>query len=221
MCDHLLSAPVPLQQQAQLSPYQQLSNISVYIDFSYERNHVPSDDNLRFYFEPVLPYANENLDTVILKLKPSTKNLFPPAVTKFARLSHDECCGYFIGHSKVDIKKTDKYQCVQFSPNEITAAKEWSVRHVNVDGFVGIDDPPRVLLHCSFEKGVSGAPGLCIKPIDGEVYVVLMLLRGYPDWYYDDKYKQETKIGIPPKCLIEQGVSMASIYAMETPCSIR
>ncbi|KAK3589912.1 hypothetical protein CHS0354_034927 [Potamilus streckersoni] len=109
-------------------------------------------------------------------------------------------------------KKTDKYKRVTLTPYDINAAKRWSLSQAGVDGFVGIDDLHRVLLHCSFGKGASGSPGFWIRPNNGQSYVVLMLVRGYPDWYYDDKHPAATKAGFPLNHLVEQGVSMESIY---------
>ncbi|KAL3861901.1 hypothetical protein ACJMK2_007914 [Sinanodonta woodiana] len=204
------NAPVLLTQETQTSNKFRLRNTDVYIDFAHERNGQQGDGNHRFTFEPDIIYANDALDTVILKLKPDVK-MYPPPVIHFSELSEQTHQGYFIGHPRADIKRTDRYKRVMLTPYEILAAKIWSQDHAGVDGFIGIDDPGRVLLHCSFGKGASGAPGFWMCPNDGQAYVEMMLVRGYPDWYYDDKQPPAMKEKIPPNHLVEQGVPMKSI----------
>ncbi|KAK3589904.1 hypothetical protein CHS0354_034917 [Potamilus streckersoni] len=203
--------PVVLTQGTQPSGYLRLRNTDVYIDFAHERNGQQGDGNHRFNFEPDIIYANDSLDTVILKLKPDAK-MYPPPFTNFSPLSEQTHQGYFIGHPRADIKRTDRFKSVTLTRQDIHAAKIWSQHQAGVDGFVGIDDPGRVLLHCSFGKGASGAPGFWICPNDGQAYVVMMLVRGYPDWYYDDKHPAAMKVGVPSNHLVEQDVPMESMH---------
>ncbi|KAL3854592.1 hypothetical protein ACJMK2_013856 [Sinanodonta woodiana] len=206
------TAPFTQQQQPQLPDQPQLSDDNVIIDFCYEWNSLPSDPNHIYYFESEIVYESVNLDTVIIKLKPHTK-AFPPPLTRFTdvtRLSQDTSHGYFIGHSQADIKKTDKYHIVTLTKSDIDTAKKWSLDFEKVDGYDVIENQQRVLFHCSFEQGASGSPGFWINPGDGQSYVELMLLCGYPKWLYN-KYQGNTR-GIPNHFLVEQGVSMKSVY---------
>ncbi|KAL3854536.1 hypothetical protein ACJMK2_013801 [Sinanodonta woodiana] len=190
----------------------QLCDIHAHINFCYERNNLPSDPNHIYFFEPEIEYESVDLDTVILKLKPNTME-YPPALTKFddgSRFIQDKSVGYFIGHSQSLIKKTDKYQIVTLTQSDIDKAKEWSMKRENLNGYDGIENQQRILFHCSFEKGASGSPGFWFNQCDGEAYVELMLVCGYPTWIYD-KYQGNT-IGIPNSCLVEQGISMKSVY---------
>ncbi|KAL3861898.1 hypothetical protein ACJMK2_007912 [Sinanodonta woodiana] len=210
--DQIIKAtPIVLTQGTRPSEELRLRNTDVYIDFSHERNGQQGDGNHRFTFEPDIIYANDSLDTVILKLKPNRKN-YPPPVINFTQLSEQTHQGYFIGHPRADIKRTDRYKRVMLTPHDIIAAKIWSQHQAGVDGFIGIDNPGRVLLHCSFGKGASGAPGFWMCPNDGQAYVVMMLVRGYPDWYYDEKHPAAMKVGVPSNHLVEQGVPMESIF---------
>ncbi|KAK3598089.1 hypothetical protein CHS0354_036985 [Potamilus streckersoni] len=208
----LKAVPVHIAQQQQpINNF--LSDTSVYIDFSYEIPNQPVDENCKFFFEPDVVFENEDLDVAILKLRPNA-NDYPPPLINFSELREMDENLYFIGHSRADIKKMDKFSCVQLTPYQISALHNWRFNNIRppLGGFDGVEDQHHQLLHCTFEKGAWGAPGVWISPADHMPYVVLMLLRGFPDWYYDEKAPQELKFAIPKHYCVEQGVCMLEIY---------
>ncbi|KAH3792463.1 hypothetical protein DPMN_145981 [Dreissena polymorpha] len=71
-----------------------------------------------------------------------------------------------------------------------------------------INNVNRILFNCTSTQGASAAPGVAVR--NGVVYVVTMLLCGFPDWYYDSRSESFRK-NFPNNCRVEQGADMTAI----------
>lgn len=152
----------------------------------------------------------------------------PPALLFF----HTPDCTkefYFVGHSEgkpLGINKVDKIVNIESSETQagINDVKEWSIKHTQCIDFPygreyevkphhTLDNPHRFLFHCKFTKGASGSPGLVFSN-DGRIVVVSMLLRGYPDWYYDPNPNMDDFRSTWSKdsWCVEQGVNLLSVH---------
>ncbi|KAK3594206.1 hypothetical protein CHS0354_030638 [Potamilus streckersoni] len=200
-----------------------LEDPTVYIDFDYElpdgHSYTPEDRKTHhFNFEPIICYENDVLDAVVLKLKHNNQAPgfnFPPKLVNFAETENASL--YFVGHNRGKIKEFDRS-----TPKENLTGKmfkklqHWSMQHqvgsqIKRPGYTGADNGSKVLFDCTFNKGASGSPGFIVSKHDHMPYVVTMLLRGYPDWLYDDTVPQEEKITIPKEYIFEQGVCLTEI----------
>jgi hypothetical protein len=183
---------------------------SFFIDFGYwtemERN-----GGDRFGFTDLV-YKNINLDVAILELRSRNDKSYPPPIVMFEELTKDQTV-YLIGHSNSEPMMsntiTDFYN---YSEEEVNNSKEWAISTGILDenDYKGIDNQEKTLFHCSFRHGASGALGVMVMPDHDEPIAVLMLLRGYPEFYYSKKlsFSKRDKENF---LIIEQGVLLRSI----------
>ncbi|KAL3870645.1 hypothetical protein ACJMK2_038692 [Sinanodonta woodiana] len=212
----------PLDDRERGQKLKLLGDRKVHIDFDFklpvdasQQGQVVQGNTLRFNFEPQILYQNKALDTAVLKLKHSSSK-FPHQLTRFCHCL-ENLPMYFIGHSNHEVKKFDKTNPRDLTESEIKQCQIWSKQHQigcreNYRGYEGAADPRKILFDCSatFNKGASGSPGFIVSSHDKMPYVVSMLLRGYPDWYHDEKVKE--KMCIPREYSFEQGVRITEVY---------
>ena len=187
---------------------------SVKIKFDYTSSGDYDDSNI-FEVEPKVLYYNETLDTVILQLKANGKVRFPPP---FRRLDHfpvpakDENLKiYLIGHPHGSPQRVN-LEIGLWNPTEekmqslATFCKDEGYKY----GYAGLDKTERLVIKCQFEHGASGCPGVVV--LDDQLYLVTMLLRGFPDFYFNEQFKGEKKEKFPRCNLFQQGVNIGAIY---------
>ena len=193
--------------------YRVLKNKSVYVDFEYTLPGRQSSDSIKFFLTSNVAFADDEHDVAVVELqKNENPNIpFPPEFTRYSMASPNRKFT-FIGHPNGKPKLfNDVDGPVQLTAETYQVATAWSLSLCHPTGFNGIEQSSRILFHCSFEKGGSGSPGIDVT--DGqEAVVVTMLLRGYPDWYYDPNIDQSLKANVSKNQRIEQGVNMVSLY---------
>jgi hypothetical protein len=188
---------------------------SVKIKFDYTSSGDYDDSNI-FEVEPKVLYYNETLDTVILQLKANGKVRFPPP---FRRLNHfpvpakDENLKiYLIGHPHGSPQRVN-LEIGLWNPTEekmqslATFCKDEGYKY----GYAGLDKTERLVIKCKFEHGASGCPGVVVLD-DDQLYLVTMLLRGFPDFYFNEQFKGKKKKKFPRCNLFQQGVNIGAIY---------
>ena len=193
-----------------------LEKSSVYVDFNFV--NPPSDQsnntdvgNNKFYFKPSVKFENEDLDVAVLELKEREGVPFPDALINFSQVSPNKMFT-FIGHPAGGTKKQNEVDGPVYLDTETyRKAVNWSMRVQGSDGFVGVNIPERLLFHCSFQQGGSGSPGIAVEG-GKKAVVVTMLLRGYPEWYYDPACNTQLREQVARDSCIEQGVDMVALY---------
>jgi hypothetical protein len=183
---------------------------SFFIDFGYwtemERN-----GGDRFGFTDLV-YKNINLDVAILELRSRNDKSYPPPIVMFEELIKDQTV-YLIGHTNgkpmMNNPITDFYNYLEEAVNN---SKEWanSTGIPYKNDYKGIDNQKKTLFHCSFRHGASGALGVMVMPDHDEPVGVLMLLKGYPEFYYSKKWSF-SKTDKENFLIVEQGVLLRSI----------
>ncbi|KAL3874780.1 hypothetical protein ACJMK2_037749 [Sinanodonta woodiana] len=98
---------------------------------------------------------------------------------------------------------------------KIQECQKWSKQHPvgrrkEYRGYEGAENQSKILFDCTFSKGASGSPGFIIS--SHMPYIVTMLLRGYPDWLYDENVSKKEKTGIQDGYTFEQGVCLSEVY---------
>ncbi|KAJ8300076.1 hypothetical protein KUTeg_021595 [Tegillarca granosa] len=193
-----------------------LAHQSIWIVFKYKSRNEVFDEKykpLRFKFKPELIYTNEDLDTAILTLQEDEKE-FPKPVQNFAEIDESKHT-YLLGHPDGNPLRYDpKIELVSLDEKIFESAKKWSLKNYHEDGYEGITDRRKILFHTSFQHGGSGSPGVMLTSHD-KVTVVLMLLKGFPSFYFNKFDEKEKKLFIETRgesFLMEQGISMKSIW---------
>ena len=183
----------------------------VYIQFGYEKSNQRHSDYSTFRLDGIIVWSDKDLDTTILRLKPDSRS-FPPPIRYFGRVDDDPEM-IFVGHPGGDVSKSDqKIKIFPKNEDTIRKAEEWSLNNYHENGYHGLRDKKKVLFHCTFQHGASGAPGFTMQDNIDEPVVVVMMLRGFPSFYYD-KFSEEEKRNFDNAFLIEQGVTLKSIYS--------
>lgn len=198
----------------QLSNFERLAHPEVFVNFEFEEHYQIGSS--KFSLEPKVIYHNEKLDIAVLQLKTNGMTHPPPFIRfdEFTREIHEKDPIYLIGHSE---SKKKSMNCVlkywepfEHRINELTtwSEEEFDLKHGF--GYTGIGKDNRLHFKCSFRHGASGCPGLLVRP-GGEVLVVTVLLRGFPDFYYYDNFTDEERQRVPTGKLIQQGSNMKTI----------
>ena len=188
-----------------------LENTDVYVDFGFLSNASTME---KAYLTSNVVFRNESLDIAIVKLRTLGSQALPEPLTLCKNtLLHVEDQFTFVGHPGGEIKQLNSIDgFVQLTNEQKKKAVKFSHQVTGTDGFDGIDNPERILFHCSFQKGGSGSPGLVVV---GNIPVVItVLLHGYPDWFYDSKVDKRIKDTVHNHNKIEQGVLMESLYQL-------
>ena len=181
----------------------------MYVDFGFLSNTSTTE---KVYLTSNVVFRNEGLDIAIVELRTLRGQTLPGPLTLHKNtLLVDQFT--FVGHPGGEIKQLNPIDgFVGLTDDQKKKAVEFSHRFAGTDGFDGIDNPGRILFHCSFQKGGSGAPGLVVV---GSIPVVItVLLHGYPDWFYDPKVDKRIKDTVHNHNKIEQGVLMESLYQL-------
>ena len=194
--------------------FERLAHPEVFVNFEFEERHQIGSS--QFSLEPKVLYHNEKLDIAVLQLKTNGMTHPPPLIRfdEFTREIHEKDPIYLIGHSESKMKSMNcvlKYwEPFEHRINELTtwSEEEFDLKHGF--GYTGIGKDNRLHFKCSFRHGASGCPGLLVRP-GGEVTVVTVLLRGFPDFYYFDNFTDEERSRVPIGKLIQQGSNMKSI----------
>lgn len=201
--------------QSKKLDYERLAE--VFVDFNYVKEY-QSHHLKRFPLEPTVLYFDDKLDIAVLQLKPNIYGMaYPVALTKFDKFTpevHEKYSIYLIGHSN-SLQKSMDHVMKYWHPfdHRITELTDWSANEFNFKhgfGYTGIKEKTRLLFRCSFRHGASGCPGFLVRS-EGDVRVVTVLLRGFPDFYYYDNFTEEEKNRVPTEKLIQQGANIGAI----------
>jgi len=172
-----------------------------------------------------------DLDCSILKLKSGEKE-FPRKLKLDSSSGKNQRSITILGHPSGTKMKRDPGVVLLLSDSpemskRLNYLKEWGKKYTesDVSGYekAEIQIQEKVLFHCYFTHGASGSPGVTIKTSsDRDPVCVMMLLRGFPDFYFDMKSEEE-KLGISDN-LLEQGLKMSALKKLlkkknDTLCS--
>jgi len=157
-------------------------------------------------------YTNKDLDTAILKLSPKQDKSYPPSIGRFEKLREDRHV-YLIGHPNGEPMMDDpKIEIYKYSEEEVNKSNKWANTTLETDRnyYEGIDNQKKALFHCASQHGASGALGVMVMPHHDDPIGVLMLLKGYPEFYYSNKlsFSNTEKEHFQ---IVEQGVLLKSI----------
>ena len=191
-------------------PFAVLANTKVYVDFGFLSH---ASTMKKVYLTSAVVFSNESLDIAIVQLKkpPGSQTLPEPLTLCKETLPEDQFT--FVGHPGGEVKQLNPINgFVEITNEQKKEAVIFSHKATGTDGYDGIDNPRRILFHCSFQKGGSGSPGLVV--VDDIPVVITVLLHGYPDWFYDSKVDKRIKDTVHNHNKIEQGVLMESLYEL-------
>lgn len=198
--------------------YAALAQPGVFARFNFLTDTQPSNRD-RWTFKPLVRFSDSEVDTAVLELEDSPLGTpMPPQFTEFSiPVLSDKFT--FIGHTGSDPQQLDIVdKCLDTNSEEtrrdIITVKQQSLLLAGRDYEFPphrLDRSDRFLFHCTFSKGASGSPGVVVLA-DGRVVVVTMLLRGFPDWYYDPNLPQDVKDIWPKQYCVEQGSNMMIVY---------
>lgn len=184
----------------------------MYARFNFLTHDPPSETD-QIKFKPVLKFEDDELDVAVLELEephnfPEKFSVFsgPAANDKVFLIGHPHGERMMLNTMDASYDMTMEKYGVLKEASIKHCSKEYDLPHPNT-----LTNLDRYLLNCKFTKGASGAPGVVVQE-DGTVIVVTMLLRGYPDWYYDPDLPEELRISWPQDFCIEQGANMNSVY---------
>ncbi len=180
---------------------------NVWVQFNYKPGECDSEGH-RFMLKELV-YRSTDLDCAIVKLcNPHNANL-PPPITKFNNVGQGVL--HLIGHDGGNTKKLDPACIIQNPTSDQVAEAE---RILNGMGhgrnlYAGIISNDRVHFQCSFKHGSSGSPG--VVRCGDQLYVVTMISKGYPDFYYRLNDQQQREISLPNEFFIEEGIDITAI----------
>ncbi|CAG2210241.1 unnamed protein product [Mytilus edulis] len=188
-----------------------------YVDKNKRSSNAESDLNV-FKIEPQVMYKNEVLDVAVLKLKREKNKNFPPPLDLFDSLDpekDDDKEIYLIGHNKSD-EKNFNFGIGLWTPTEtkMKDMEKFCLEYGKPNGYIGLDRKDRLVIKCEFVSGASGCPGVVIYK--DKAYVVLVYVRGFPDFYYSKQFPGEKKRRIPKERLLQQGVNIGSVFKTMT-----
>ncbi|XP_052223676.1 uncharacterized protein LOC127839360 isoform X2 [Dreissena polymorpha] len=202
-----------------------------YVDFSFVK-----DDQYRykehsvFNLKPLhslkdVPFFDNGTDCIVLEILPNTKGTPMPLPFSLFSPPKLEEGFHIIGHpggSKKTFDHVDRFidpgkektkkdiHTIKSESKKFLAKHGKDEHDYQFDVAHTIYSKDRFLFHCTSSQGASGAPGVVVDE-DGRVFVVTMLLHGYPDWYYDPK-SNGFKTEWPKQYCVEQGASMKAIF---------
>ncbi|XP_078317076.1 uncharacterized protein LOC111121151 isoform X8 [Crassostrea virginica] len=167
-----------------------------------------------FDFMPKIHFMDEDLDVVILELKPHefAKVDFPPSIKHFGAIDFSREI-HLIGHPGGIHMKEDSHVYPMprnmETKNFILELEAWSrIFSPNHENYYSpLHDEQKILLHTTFDRGSSGSPGIQCHVNNSGAMVVLMLSGGVPSCFYDGTFTN-----IPHDKLVEYGVSMTDIH---------
>ncbi|XP_071155465.1 uncharacterized protein [Mytilus edulis] len=193
-----------------------------YVDFNYvdknkRSSNTESDLNV-FKIEPQVMYKNEVLDVAVLKLKREKNKNFPPPLDLFESLDPEEDDDkeiYLIGHNKSD-EKNFNFGIGLWTPTEtkMKDMEKFCQEYGKPNGYIGLDRKDRLVIKCEFVSGASGCPGVVIYK--DKAYVVLVYVRGFPDFYYSQQFPERKREEFPKERLLQQGVNIKSVLKTMT-----
>ena len=190
-------------------PFAVLENTDVYVDFGFLSNASTME---KVYLTSNVVFRNESLDIAIVELQTLGSQALPEPLTLCKNtLLEDQFT--FVGHPGGEVKQLNPIDGFVEIPDE-QKKDAVKVSHILTgrNGYDGIDNPGRILFNCSFQKGGSGSPGLVV--VANIPVVITVLLRGYPDWFYDSKVDKRIKDKVETRNKIEQGVLMESLHQL-------
>ncbi|CAC5386874.1 unnamed protein product [Mytilus coruscus] len=173
----------------------------------------------QFRIRPSIVYQNKELDTVVLQLEATSRNL-PPPLTKFHIVDPENDDGallhliaYPLGEKKqihFDVELwTPTHTRIQILKDFCASKYKFSGNYDN--DYDDLLQKDRLVVKCQFEHGASGCPGIMLSHNNNEPHVVLMFARGFPNFYYRRKFSRERRT-FPKSKLLQQGISICSIY---------
>ena len=183
----------------------------MYVEFGYLTNTSVTE---KVYFTSNVMFENEKLDVAIVELQESEGQTLPvPLTVSPNTLTGTRPRFTFVGHPGGEFKQLNPVDgFVEVDNYQKETASTWSNIVAKTDGYEGIDNPGRILFHCSFQKGGSGSPGIAV--VGNTPVVVTVLLHGYPDWFYDPNFDKRIKDTVHNQQRIEQGVLMESLHQL-------
>ncbi|CAC5365400.1 unnamed protein product [Mytilus coruscus] len=192
-----------------------------YVDFDYvdKTNRKNSTDSESvFKIEPTVVYKSEVLDVAVLKLEREKHKNFPPPLESFDSLDpnkNDDIPIYLIGHNKSD-KKNINFGIGLWNSTEerMKGMEEFCQEYGKANGYIGLDREDRLVIQCEFVSGASGCPGVVIYK--DKASVVLVYVKGYPDFYYSTQFPERKREEFPKERLLQQGVNIGSVFTTMT-----
>ncbi|XP_060068041.1 uncharacterized protein LOC132548224 isoform X2 [Ylistrum balloti] len=186
------------------------------IQFSYQQQADIANRDTLFKLAPEIEYENLDMDFIILKISSEEdierKSSFLPDPFEHFSDVQPSMKGHMIGHPGGNPQVLDpNIKLYELTDEMFHQAKQWSELHYGVNGYNGVQDKKKILFHCRFDHGASGSPGVYADTTKEYCEVVWMLLEGYPGFYYTD-LSSERKLEISNDFLIEQGITMKSIW---------
>ncbi|XP_052093766.1 uncharacterized protein LOC127729876 isoform X1 [Mytilus californianus] len=182
-----------------------------YVEFEYiSHNQIQNEKNV-FHFTNIA-YENVDLDVVILELKEERDKPFPPSISMISKIKKNNPV-YIISHLAGLSQTADpRIELYQLKKDEVEKSKEWAAsKGINVENeYCDIANTDKILFHCASGPGASGALGIMVDKRLDEPYGVLMLLRGYPNFLYEElSFSDTDKENF---LTVEQGVLLSSVY---------
>lgn len=182
-----------------------------YVEFEYlSHNQKQNPENL-FHFTDIV-YENADLDVIILQLSEENKKSFPPPISMISEI-HKGSLLYIISHPNGLPQMSDpKIELYQLKKDDVKNSKEWAAsKGIEIQNeYSDIENKEKILFHCASKHGASGALGIMVDKRSNEPHGVLMLLRGYPNFLYENiSFTDADKTNF---LIVEQGVLLSSVY---------
>ncbi|VDI50676.1 Hypothetical predicted protein [Mytilus galloprovincialis] len=182
-----------------------------YVEFEYmSPNQKQNPENL-FHFTDIV-YENADLDVIILQLSGEHNKSFPPPISMISEI-HKDSLVYIISHPNGLPQMSDpKIQLYELKKDDVKNSKEWAAsKGIDVrNEYSDIENKDKILFHCASKHGASGALGIMVDKRSNEPHGVLMLLRGYPNFLYENiSFTDADKTNF---LIVEQGVLLSSVY---------
>lgn len=173
-------------------------------------NQKQNPENL-FHFTDIV-YENADLDVIILQLSGEHNKSFPPPISMISEI-HKDSLVYIISHPNGLPQMSDpKIQLYELKKDDVKNSKEWAAsKGIDVrNEYSDIENKDKILFHCASKHGASGALGIMVDKRSNEPHGVLMLLRGYPNFLYENiSFTDADKTNF---LIVEQGVLLSSVY---------
>ncbi|CAG2239822.1 unnamed protein product [Mytilus edulis] len=182
-----------------------------YVEFEYlSHNQKQNPENL-FHFTDIV-YENADLDVIILQLSGEHNKSFPPPISMISEI-HKDSLLYIISHPNGLPQMSDpKIELYQLKKDDVKNSKEWAAsKGIEIQNeYSDIENKDKILFHCASKHGASGALGIMVDKRSNEPHGVLMLLRGYPNFLYENiSFTDADKTNF---LIVEQGVLLSSVY---------
>lgn len=188
-----------------------LRSRNCYVEFEYlSPNQKQNPENL-FHFTDIV-YENAELDVIILQLSEEKNKKFPPPISMISEIQNDSLL-YIISHPNGLPQMSDpKIELYKLQKDDVKNSKEWAAsKGIDVQNeYSDIENKDKILFHCASKHGASGALGIMVDKRSNEPHSVLMLLRGYPNFLYENiSFTDADKTNF---LIVEQGVLLSSVY---------